>query len=852
MTHIVSTPADILADRVKHYLVTQADRTLEEATCSELYLAFCLGLREEIMVNWAATRRSFAERQSRMLYYLSMEYLPGRILGNTATNLQSMELVKETIHKLGRDFHDIAACEEDPGLGNGGLGRLASCFLDSLATHHYPAMAYGLRYQYGIFHQEVWDGLQVEAPDTWLIRENPWHARRDFDAQSVKFCGRTIKTANPYGEAVYNLSGHEEVRALPYDVPIVGYCDRPDFSVLTLRLWSTKESPRNFQLQRYNAGQLDQAAENTTLTDVLYPADYHELGRRVRLKQEFLLVSASLQDILKRYRAEHKTLDDFAGNVRIQINDTHPAIVVAELIRLLTAEDGMRFSQAWEITQAVVGFTNHTILKEALEEWDQDLLRYLLPRQYLLIERLNDQFCQEIRTRYSGNEEKVNALSILEHGKVRMANLAIYGSHKVNGVAALHTNILKASTFRDFYEMYPEKFVNCTNGVTQRRWLLHCNPELSALITRLIGNGWITHFEEMERLRDFASDQAVREEFLAIKRRNKEKLVHLIRHENVLRDHNGRSLRSIPLINPDSLFDVQIKRVHEYKRQLLNIIHAIMVYQEMCENPKARTVKRTIIIGGKAAAGYRMAKNIIRLIYLVARKINTDTTIDDALKVVFIENYNVSRAQVIIPAADLSEQISTASMEASGTGNMKLAMNGALTIGTDDGANVEMRESVANEWWPFLFGASASQIQEMKADASLYKGWDIYSEFPKIRHAIDSLRDGTFSRTDDEQQALEEIHASLLESTFDTPADRYFVLHDLPAYYETQRRVEQLYADPHKWAEFAIHNIAGMSRFSSDRSIHDYADQVWGIEPCPPDPAILERIRQEYAEHVLR
>lgn len=847
MANIVSTPADLLADRVKHYLVTQADRTLEEASCSELYLAFCLGLREEIMVNWAASRRSFAEKDARMLYYFSMEYLPGRILGNTATNLQANDLVQGALKKLGRNFDEIVRCEKDPGLGNGGLGRLASCFLDSLATHQYPAMGYGLRYQYGIFHQEVWDGLQVETPDTWLIHENPWHARRDFDAQLVHFCGRTIKTANQFGEGVYNISGHEEVRALPYDIPILGYCNDPNFSVLTLRLWSTKESPRNFQLQRYNAGQLDQAAENTTLTDVLYPADYHDLGKRVRLKQEFLLVSASLQDILNK-----SNIANLADKVRIQINDTHPAIVVAELVRLLTLHHGHRFEAALEIAQAVTGFTNHTILREALEEWDQGLVRYLLPRQYQVIEQINDRFCDQIRSRYPGNEEKVHDLSILENGKVRMANLAVYGSHKVNGVAKLHTDILKASTFRDFYEMYPDRFVNVTNGVTQRRWLLHCNPELANLVTRLIGDRWITHFEEMENLRDFASDAKVQQEFLDIKRRNKKKLTHLIRHENVLRDHNGRPLRSIPEVDPSSLFDVHIKRIHEYKRQLLNALHAIMVYQELCDNPNARTVKRTIIFGGKAAAGYRMAKNVIRLIYLIARKINTDTTIGDALKIVFIENYNVSRAQVIIPAADLSQQISTASMEASGTGNMKLSINGALTIGTDDGANVEMRESVTNEWWPFLFGASASQIQEMQADASLYQAWNIYSEFPKIRQAVDSLRDGTFTRTDDEQQALEEIHASLLESSFDTPADPYFTLHDLPAYYDTQKRAEELYSNPSQWAEYALHNIAGMSRFSSDRSIHDYSEKIWGLTPCPPDPAILQRIRAEYAEHVLR
>lgn len=849
MADNLRTQADQLADKVKHYLVIQADRTLEEASDQEFYRAFSAALREEIMANWAATRRSFAESKARMVYYLSMEYLPGRILGNTITNLGAHDLVGAVTHRLGRDLPNIFRCEEDPGLGNGGLGRLASCFLDSLATHKYPAMGYGLRYQYGIFHQDIWDGVQVEAPDTWLFKEHPWQLRRDPDVQSVKFCGRTVKTANRHGEVVYDVEDYEEVRALPYDIPIIGYCEEPDFSVLTLRLWSTKESPRNFQLQRYNAGQLDQAAENTTLTDVLYPSDYHELGRRVRIKQEFLLVSASIHDILKRYSADHFELDQFADKVRIQINDTHPAFIVAELTRLLTRMNGMNFGQAWEVTRACLGFTNHTVLKEALEEWDQQQIQYLLPRQYQIIERLNEQFCREVREKWPDDEQKVRQLSIIEEGRVRMAHLAIYGSHKVNGVAALHSQILKDRVFREFYALYPDRFINVTNGVTQRRWLLHCNPTLANFVTKRIGDRWITDLSTLNDLREFAGDRASQEELIAIKRANKERLIHHIRHDNMLRDHNGRPLRAIPEVDPDSLFDIHIKRFHEYKRQLLNVLHTIMVYQELCANPGARQIKRTVIIGGKSAAHYRMAKNIIRLIYLVARKVNTDTTINGALKVVLINNYNVSTAEILIPAAELSQQISTAGMEASGTGNMKLSMNGALTIGTDDGANVEMREEVTNEWWPFLFGASAPEIEAMQAGNPPYRSWDVYSEFPRIRAAVDSLRDGTFTRTDDEQQALQEIYDSLLESVFGAPPDRYFVLRDLPSYYETQRKVEELYADPHLWAEYALHNIAGMGKFSSDRSIHDYATKIWGIEPCPVDPKVLEHIRNEYAEH---
>ncbi len=842
--------ADHLADKVKHYLVSLTDRMIDEASDHEFYEAFSYALKEEIMINWAASRRNYAEHAKRMVFYLSMEYLPGRIIGNNITNLQANDLVGRVMNQLGRDFSCIVTCEHDPGLGNGGLGRLASCFLDSLATGKYPAKAYGLRYQYGIFDQELWDGLQIERPDPWLLLENPWHSRRDFEAQTVKFRGRMVKTANQHGEAIYDLEDHEEVRALPYDLPIIGYCPDPNFPVITLRLWSTKESPRNFELQRYNAGQLDQAAENTSLTDVLYPADYHEMGRRVRLKQEFLLVSASVQDIVQQYLNCGFTLKDFADRVRIQINDTHPAIIVAELVRLLTRLNGMTFTQAWEVVKQVCGFTNHTILREALEEWDEELFRYLLPRQFQIIEQLNQEMCNDIRRHFPGEEERVRRCSIIEEGRVRMAHLAIYGSHKINGVAHLHGEIIKNSTFRDFYELYPDRFLGITNGVTQRRWLLHCNPELATLVTERIGDGWITDFSQMERLRDFAADEQTQQRFLEIKHRNKERLVELIRYKNAVRDHNGRPLRSIPLIDPHSIFDVQIKRIHEYKRQLLNALHAIMLYHELCDNPGARQIKRTIIVGGKAAPAYRMAKNIIRLIHMIGRAVNSDTTINDMLKVVFIENYNVSKAEVIIPAADLSEQISTAGKEASGTGNMKLSINGALTIGTDDGANIEMRQEVGDKWWPFLFGYAADEVARMIDDPESYSPWKIYSENPQVRRAVDALRDGSLARTDDEQQSLEEIYSYLMESQFGDPADRYFVLGDLLPYVETQHRVEALYANPSSWAEFAIHNMAGMAKFSSDRSIAEYAETIWGITPCPLDPNILEMVRAGYAEHI--
>ncbi|MCE5318175.1 MAG: glycogen/starch/alpha-glucan phosphorylase [Parachlamydia sp.] len=835
-----------LIAKIKHYLITSMGRASEEANIDEFYRALCLALREEIMINWLAASRTFVTKDVRMMYYLSMEYLPGRILTNNVTNLAANDIIRLVLSKMNRKISDILAREPDPGLGNGGLGRLASCFMDSLATHQYPSQAYGLRYQYGTFEQQLWDGMQIEAPDCWLLNENPWEFRRDLRKVIIKYCGHTIPSTNIHGDEILMLHEFEEVWALPYDIPIIGYNKEGRFSVVTLRLWSTKESPRNFQLQRYNAGRLDQAAENTTLTDVLYPSDHHETGKRIRLKQEYLLVSASLQDIIRHYLATHDNFRSFADKVRIQINDTHPALTIAELIRILTQIHDIPWKMAVEITQAVCGYTNHTILSEALEQWDVPLFYYLLPRQYKIIERLNFEFCNSIRSKYPQDEEKIRRMSIIENGKVRMANLSIIGSHKTNGVAALHTEILKHNVFKDFYEAFPDKFVNITNGVTQRRWLLHCNPELSKFVTKRIGQGWITDFTEISKLADCAADEASQEEFLQIKRKNKLRLIEYINHENKLRNASGEFIAPPPILDIGSLFDVQVKRIHEYKRQLMNILHVIMVYFELLENPESRLVKRTVIIGGKAAAGYETAKDTLRLIHCVGRKVNRDPAIGGALKVILIENYNVSKAEVIIPAADLSEQISTAGMEASGTGNMKLSMNGALTIGTDDGANIEMREAVTDQWWPFKFGCSADEIAKMKAEDS-YHPRQVYEANPKIRRAVDTLRDRTFCVNDEEHQIFSDLFHKLIEGHYGGTPDRYFSLKDLESYFEAQKRVEQVYQDPHKWAEFAIHNIAGMGKFSTDVSIKNYSELVWGLVPCLIDEDILERIRHDYA-----
>lgn len=844
----IDNQAEMLAAKTKHYLITTMGRTTEEASLDEMYRALSFAFREEIMINWIACARTYSKKDVRMLYYLSMEYMPGRILINNITNLSAKDLVQAVMIKLNRNAIQVINRENDPGLGNGGLGRLASCFLDSLATMHYPAQAYGLRYQYGIFEQQLWDGLQVEAPDCWLINENPWEFRRDMRKVFVKYCGTMIPSQNIHGDEIFQLKNHEAVQALPYDYPIIGFSKTYDFSVVTLRLWTTKESPRNFQLQRYNAGRLDQAAENTTLTDVLYPSDNHEIGRRVRLKQEFLLVSSSLQDIVRHHLSIHSNLRAFADKVRIQINDTHPSLVIAELIRILNKNYDIPWNKAVEMTRTVTGYTNHTILSEALEQWNQELMLYLLPRQYKIIEHLNHDFCNTLRVRFPNDEDRVRRMSIIQDGVVKMANLALLGSHSINGVAELHSEILKKNVFKDFYEIYPEKFFNVTNGVTQRRWLLECNPELSKLITNRIGDGWITDFPQIKRLAEFADDPTMQESILFIKKRNKNRFIEGLEKHNKLRNEEGFIFAPAPIIDSDSLFDVQVKRVHEYKRQLMNILHVVMLYHEVLANPDSKRIKRTFIFAGKSAAGYETAKDIIRFICAVGRKINHDHVVGKFYKIVYVENYNVSRAEIIIPAADLSEQISTAGYEASGTGNMKLSINGALTIGTDDGANIEMREQITDKWWPFKFGCSADEIASLKASNG-YRSREIYEQNPKIRDAVDSLRNRTFAINDSEHQSFSDLYHKLIEGHYGGPPDRFFTLKDLESYYETQKKVEVLYSEPLNWARYVIHNIAGMGLFSTDVSIKNYCEKIWRLEPCLPDEEVRLHVEHEYREH---
>ncbi len=844
----LDSQAEKITQKIQHYLITMIGSTVEEANPEEFYQACALTLREELMINWTATAKTYRKNQVRMLYYLCMEYLPGRFLGNNVTNMHATELMQRVMKKLGRSFQEEVVYESDPGLGNGGLGRLASCLLDSLATQQYPAIGYGLRYQYGIFDQEIWDGVQVERPDPWLLHENPWEFRRDVHAASVYYSGQEIPMQNKKGEEVFELVDYEEVRALSYDFPILGYKESGDFNVNTLRLWTTKESPRNFQLQRFNAGHLDQAGENTSLTDVLYPNDNNELGKRFRLKQEFLLASASIQDIVAHYLRHYPDMSFFADKVRIQINDTHPALVIAELMRILLKEHDFVWGEAWDIVKECFGYTNHTILKESLEEWNQNRLKALLPRQYRIIERLNLEFCNSIRSKFPFDEERVRRMSMIESGQVKMAHLAIYGSRQVNGVAELHSDILKKLLFKDFDEMYPGKFINVTNGVTQRRWLLHANPLLADFITRKIGNGWITDFRKIKDLRQIAEDQASLEEFLRIKKENKKNLKTFLASHNAVRDFRGRIEFFTQLLDEEALYDVQIKRIHEYKRQLMNILHVIMVYFELKENPEARKVKRQVIFAGKAAPGYQVAKEIIHLIYLVTKKIHQDPVTRDKLQVFFVENYNVSKAEILIPAADLSQQISTAGTEASGTGNMKLTMNGALTIGTEDGANIEMHKHVSSNWWPFSFGCSAEEIKNLQ-DSHGYNPWNIYSQEPLIRKTLDSLKNGEFASSEVEHQTLNHLYTILLEGENGSPADRYFILKDLKSYYEVQKKVEELFLKPLEWAKYCLYNIAGMGMFSTDESIHNYARLVWGLSPCPIDPTYLAEVRAAYSEH---
>lgn len=847
MTDHICFNAESLINRIKHFLITTFGKGEKDASDIEFYQALCFALREEVMINWTATKRSVEKTGAKTLYYLSMEYLPGKFMQNNITNLQSTDLILSVLKKFNRNYYEIIECDPDVGLGNGGLGRLASCFLDSLATQKISAVGYGLKYQYGIFDQELWNGVQVERPDCWLLNRYPWEVRKDASAVTVSYRGNIINATNSHGDEIYQIEDQEEVRAVPFDIPIVGYSENADFTALSLRLWSTKESPRNFQLQRFNSGDIGQAGENTSLTDVLYPNDNNEVGKRIRLKQEFLLVSASVKDILRDFFRVYENIELFPEKVQIQINDTHPALVIVELLHNLTKNYDIAWGKAEEIVHATCNYTNHTILKEALEEWNESRVKDLLPRQYKIIQRINQEFCDKVRKKFPFDEDRIKRMSFIENGQIKMANLAIYGCKKVNGVAKLHTEILKSKIFKDFYEMYPEKFVSITNGVTTRRWILNSNPKLTEFINKRIGSKWITDFLEIDKLHKFASDKTSQEEFLEIKKNNKEHLISFLSQDNPVRDSKGKIIAHSSVLDSDALFDVHIKRFHEYKRQLLNALHILVEANELEQNLSSRKIKRMVIIGGKAAPGYDMAKYIIILFNCIARKINSHPKISEKLKLAFVENYNVSKAEIIIPAADISQQISAAGYEASGTGNMKLSMNGALTLGTEDGANIEMREAVTDKWWPFSFGAKADEIAALMKSKK-YNPWDIYNSDPRVKKAIDTIKDGSLATNEIEHIALNAIWDNLLNGYNRLGSDPYFILKDFDSYYNTQKKVEDLYSDKYKWAEYAINNIAGMGRFSADIVINNYAKEIWNISPCPLDKQILYQVMKEYTE----
>lgn len=843
-----------IAQITKHYIIANFAHTLDEASDLEVYQALCSAIREKVMMHWTATQQSWAKAKVKKLYYFSIEWLPGRFLSNNIFNLASKDLIFMVLKLLKREAKQIIKQEEEAALGNGGLGRLASCYLDALATHKYPVVGYGLRYQFGIFRQIIRYGMQIETCDDWLVTELAWARQNDFHSQYVKFNGELITSTNEFGEETYNLRNADLVRATAFELPIVGYCKQDYSAIVSLRLFSTANSPTNFRLQDFNAGKLDSASELRLLTDVLYPSDLTVTGRKLRLYQEFLLASSGVQDMLKEYRSLYgDDLRKLSDAVVLHINDTHPALAIPELMRCLIREGKMRWNQAVEVMMMAFRYTNHTVLRESLEEWPTEMLREHFPAHMRIIERLNQDFCDSVRKRYH-DEKMVQQVTIIsEDNKVKMAHLAAAYSQNVNGVARIHSEILEKDLFKDFAKMFPKKFLNVTNGVTPRRFLCIANPGLSALITEALGtDDWIHDLSLLQGLKAFADDRIFLAKLMETKHANKQLLIEFIHGTKEDREGIPIPIDSIAedFFNGDALIDVQIKRFHEYKRQLLKCLHIIMLYFEIKKNPNARKVKRVALFAGKAAPSYHIAKCIIRLIFTLARKIKDDPIVSQYLRVVFVENYNVTHAGRIIPAADLSEQISTAGYEASGTGCMKLAMNGALTIGTRDGANIEMEEEVlaigGAECWPFAFGATAEEIKDLENKGS-YNPNDILQQHPAIKEAVEALVNGEFSENEVEHQSLVDIHDNLLKGAYSSRADRYFVLYDLPAYYKTQKMVEELYIDKEKWAKYALLNIASMGKFSADRSVAEYAKKIWQIDPCPLDPGIIQKIGDEFA-----
>jgi len=807
--------ADLKASIVKE-LRRDFGKTLEEAHDYELYYAVSRAAMDYIVEKWYNTKKTYAVKQVKQAYYFSAEFLMGRYLGNNLINLKINEAVKETLEELGVDINKVEDQEFDTGLGNGGLGRLAACFLDSMATCKLPGHGYGLRYKYGMFEQKIENGYQVEYPDDWTRYGDPWSIVRMDRVYEVKFGGQIEVHKDEVGKEYFKRVNTENVLAVAYDVPVVGYGND---TINTLRLWEAR-SPEGFDLKLFNDQTYLQASakavEAQDISRVLYPNDTEKDGKLLRLKQQFFFTSASLQDIVRRYKGTYgNDFSKFAEKVAIQLNDTHPVVAIPELMRIFLDSEKLLWDEAWSICKKVFSYTNHTILSEALEKWDIALFQPLLPRIYQIIEEINRRFVEELHQKYPGDFGKIQYMSIIGNGQVRMAWLAIVGSHKVNGVAALHTEILKNSELKDWYDLYPEKFLNKTNGITQRRWLLKANPELSSLITELIGDGWTTDLYKLKELEKYLDDENVLNRVDEIKLHNKERLANYIKETTGIE------------VNPHSIFDIQVKRLHEYKRQLLNVLHIMDLYNRLKENPLLDIEPRTFIFGAKAASGYRRAKSIIKLINTLAERINNDADINGKIKVVFLENYRVSLAEKIFPAADISEQISTASKEASGTGNMKFMLNGALTLGTMDGANVEIVEEAGLEN-EFIFGLSAAEVEEFQRNGQ-YNPFDDYNKVEGLKKVVDQLGDGTFD--DDHKGIFRELQTSLLYGVDGSRPDVYFLLRDFDSYREAQTRIDNAYKNKRDWARKALINIANAGKFSSDRTIMEYAREIWDIEP---------------------
>ena len=789
-------------------------RNIEEATQQQIFHAVALATKDAIIDAWLATQEQMKKQDPKIVYYMSMEFLMGRALGNNLINLTYYDEVKEALEELGCDLNVIEDQEPDAALGNGGLGRLAACFLDSLASLGYAAYGCGIRYRYGMFKQKIENGFQVEVPDEWLKEGNPFELRRPELSKIVKFGGYVDVEVDEKGKNHFVQKGYQSVRAVPCDMPIVGYGNNV---VDTLRIWDA-EAMNSFRLDAFDKGNYQQAVEEENLAkllvEVLYPNDNHMAGKELRLKQQYFFISASVQEAIARYKRNHDDIRKFYEKATFQLNDTHPTVAVAELMRILVDEEGLEWDEAWEVTTKTCAYTNHTIMAEALEKWPIELFSRLLPRIYQIIEEINRRFVIEIQKKYPGDQEKIRKMAIIYDGQVKMAHLAIVAGFSVNGVARLHTEILKHQELKDFYQMMPEKFNNKTNGITQRRFLLHGNPLLADWVTAHIGDEWITDLSQIAKLKIYADDEKAQQEFMNIKYQNKVRLAKYIL------EHNGIT------VDPRSIFDVQVKRLHEYKRQLLNILHVMYLYNQIKEHPEMPFYPRTFIFGAKAAAGYRRAKLTIKLINSVADVINNDASINGKLKVVFIEDYRVSNAELIFAAADVSEQISTASKEASGTGNMKFMLNGALTIGTMDGATVEMVEEMGEEN-AFIFGMSSDEVINYEQNGG-YHPMDIFNNDQDIRHVLMQLINGYYSPQDPE--LFRDIYDSLLNTNSSDRADTYFILKDFRSYAEAHKRVEEAYRDEKGWAKKAIWNTACSGKFSSDRTIQQYVDEIWHLD----------------------